>query len=420
MLRLSRIVREESIRRNLRDSVFRFVDACQIEDSNYAFASTPVGPETLYASCFATMILHYLGHLQDLECNQYKEWSKYMNTYQDQKTGLFVGPEIIPEELNNRKHDWEHVTMHLTAHVLPALHLLGGRPTYPLSFAHRFVDLSYLQTWLDARDWKEAWWEGNNLLFIGQFLIFLRDFEGITRAQDAINLYFNWLDQQVDPKTGLWGTNGHCSNFKAMCGGYHQLLVYYYENHTICNPERLIDTVLSLQHWDGGFNPTGGGGACEDIDAVDILVNMYKQVDYRSPEIRCALRRALQSILQKQMNDGGFVYRLNTPFVHMGIHKTRSPANVSNMFSTWFRIHTLALISEVLIDEAIAQFNWQFNDTCSMGWHRKWDKMQHQLSAAERMIDLLCNKKHQMTLLSKACYKKLKRAASRVRKAKDK
>jgi hypothetical protein len=414
------IVREESIRRNFRDSIIRFVDACQIEDSKYAFASTPVGPETLYASCFATMIFHYLGRLQDFELDGCKEWAKYITAYQDEKTGLFIGPEIVPEELNNRKHDWEHVTMHLTAHVLPALHLLGGRPTYPLSFAQRFVDISYLQSWLDARDWKEAWWEGNNLLFIGQFLIFLRDFEGITRAQDAINLYFDWLDQQVDPQTGLWGSNGYCSNFKAMCGGYHQLLVYYFEQRPVRYPERLVDTVLALQHWDGGFCPTGGGGACEDVDAIDILVNMYKQANYRRSEIRQALRRALRSILQKQMRDGGFVYRLNQDFVHMGIRRTRSAANVSNMFSTWFRIHTLALISEVLIDEAIAQFNWQFNDTCSMGWHRKWDKMQHQLSAAERMIDLLCNKKHQMTLLSKACYKKLKRAASRVRKAKDK
>lgn len=397
------------------NKVLNFVQSCRIESSKYAFSSAPGGPETLYASCFAAMILHYLGHLQDLERAEPTEWAEYINAYQDEKTGLFVGPEIVQGELNSRKYDLENVTMHLTAHVLPALHLLGGRPACPLSFAHRFVDLSYLQSWLEARNWKEAWWEGNNLLFIGQFLIYLRDFEGITKAQDAINFYFDWLDQQVDPQTGLWGTNGYCSNFKAMCGGYHQLLVYYYENHPVHYREQLIDTVLALQHRDGGFSPTGGGGACEDVDAIDILVNLYKQLDYRRPKIRRTARRALRSILQKQLPDGGFVYRLNEPFIHLGITKTKSPANVSNMFSTWFRIHTLALISEVLTDQPIAQFNWQFNDTCSMGWHRKWDKAVHQVSMAEQVVEWFSYNKHDMKRLGKRCYNKLRRVASKAK-----
>ena len=367
-------------------NVQAFVNMCRCSNKGQ-FASRPDGTETLYASSFAVMIWHYLGRLQGL-CEEERDiWINYLSGFQDPQSGLFIGPEVVPGELTSLKHNYEHVTMHLTAHVLPALHLLGGRPMYPLRFAHRFLDRTYLQDWLKARDWKNAWLEGNNLLFVGQFLVYLRDFEDIVQAGEALDLYFHWLDEEQDPDTGLWGTNGYCSNFVAMCGGYHQLLMYYYCNRPIRYRKRLVDVVLDLQHPDGGFHPKGGGGACEDVDAVDILVNMYKQIDYRRPVIRRALRRALGNVLRKQMLDGGFVSRLNEDFMHMGIKKTHSPPNVSNMFATWFRIHTLVLIGEILTDEHIGQSNGRFNHICSMGWHSAWDRSRHRLTAWDRWVE---------------------------------
>ena len=113
----------------------------------------------------------------------------------------------------------------------------------------------------------------------------------------------------------------------------------------------MIDTVLGLQHLDGGFNPCGNAGACEDVDSVDILVNLYKRFDYRRGDIRFGLKRCLRHILSTQNPDGGFPYSLNCAQSHMGIPGTQAPANVSTTFSTWFRIHTLALIAEILPEE---------------------------------------------------------------------
>ena len=310
------------------------------------------------------------------------------------KTGRFIGQEITEGELTSSTHDWDHITMHLTAHVLPALDLLGTKPKRPLFFSHKFLHLSTLQKWLDRRDWINAWLEGNNLLFILQFLVHLRDKENLLDAQKSLDVIFDWLNKNVDPKTGLWGTNGYCSTFVAMCGGYHQLLAYYHENKPIQYSERLIDSTLSLQHLDGGFSPNGGGGACEDADAVDILVNLYKRIDYKRPQIRSALRKTLQSVLEKHMPDGGFVYNLNRPFMHMGIKRTASIPSQSNMFATWFRTHTIALISEILIDEPIIRFEWKFNTVLSMGWHRKWDKNKHLVTSNDRKKGVVClNKK---------------------------
>lgn len=344
----------------------------------------PGGAITLYSSCFAAMTLHYLGELEAFGKSGLHAWAEFIASWQEEQTGYFLGPEVVLDELSSPKHDYEHVAMHLTAHALPALGLLGETPRNPLRFAHPFLDHRHLQDWLGRRNWNDAWLEGNNLLFIGQFLVHLRDVEGRKEAGAAIRHYFEWLDSRLDPRTGLWGTDGHCSRFTAMCGGYHQLLIYYHEQQEVRYKERLVDTVLSLQHPDGGFHPKGGGGACEDVDAVDILVNMYKRTSYRRAEIRIALRKALRSILGKQMPDGGFVYRIGEPFVHMGIRKTESPMNTSNLFATWFRIHAIALIAEVLIDHPVSSVEWRFNDRCSMGWHRPWNKEAHRVSSYGR------------------------------------
>jgi len=369
------------------EDTLRFVESCRINPAEWRFASSTGGEETLYASTFACMIFQYVGHLQSFSASQKQEWAEYLNSWQDPDSGYFMGPELVPEEIKSRKHSFEHVSQHLAAHVLPALSLLDAAPKYPLTFAHIFLDLDYLQKWLEARDWRDAWLEGNNLIFVGQFLIHLRDVENISVAQPALDLYFDWLDKHIDPATGLWGSNGYCSPVAALYGGYHQLIAYYYENRPVQYPERLIDVALSLQHADGGFHPDGGGGACEDTDTVDILVNMYKQTNYKHLHIRIALRRGLRHILQRRMPDGGFVYRLDKPFVHMGIQKTQSPANRSNLFPTWFRIHTIALISEILTDEPAIQWDWQFNNSCSMGWHRTWNKTTHRLSLQDRRAE---------------------------------
>jgi hypothetical protein len=287
--------------------------------------------------------------------------------------------------MQSRKHSFEHIACHLTAHALPALDLLGFKPGYPLAFANRFIEPPALSTWLSERDWSDAWLEGNNLLFIGQFLLYLKNVDGVNEAEWAFNQLMNWLDYQVDPETGLWGTNGYCSIPAAVYGGYHQLLLYYYTDREIRSAERLVDTVLKLQHEDGGFHPSGGGGACEDIDAIDILVNLYKKVDHRRPAIRVSLRKALTHILRMQMNDGGFVYRMDQPFIHMGIKRTASAANVSNLFPTWFRIHSLALLGEVLTDTPTSNLELSFNRQLSMGWHRSWNKAEHRLGYIHRM-----------------------------------
>ena len=328
------------------------------------------GQATLYSSCFAVMALHTLGLLADVEEKTIEDWGEYIGRWQDPETGLFAGPELVgPDALASGAHDREHVSMHLTAHALPALHLLGRRPSHPLAFAHRFTSCDELRTWLDARDWANAWLEGNNLLFVGQLLVWLRDHESCSGAQDALKLYFEWLDREQDPRTGLWGTDGHCDAYNAMYGGYHQLLAYYYCGHPVSHSDRIIDTVLRLQHQNGSFTPYGTGGTCEDVDGTDILANLHERTGYRPKAVRHALAKSMSNHLSHQVEGGGFVYRHSKPFTHMGIKASYTPPGEPDMFSTWFRVHALGVACQVMSDHPLSQLPWQFNSTCSMGWH---------------------------------------------------
>ena len=282
-----------------------------------------------------------------------------------------LGPELkgyVPSA--GIKHDLEHLTLHLTCTALGACQHFGVPVRHPLRDARRFCDTDYLDNWLERRDLKDGWFEGNNILFVGQLLVWLRDVEGDRHARMALNRWFEWLDSHADLQTGLWGTDKGCSTAHSVYGSYHQLLVYYHEGHSVPNPKALIDVVLELQHSDGGFNPNGNGGACEDVDCVDILTNLYKRVTYRRPEIRNALRRCIEHILFTQNDDGGFPYNRDHPQSHMGIPATKAQANESTTFSTWFRIHTLALCAEILPDHsALNKQRFHFSKMLSMGWH---------------------------------------------------
>ena len=329
----------------------------------------PGGQVCLYASCYAAMALYYAGQLQVLSQAERTAWCEYINSWQDPETGYFLGPELSTKEFAFPGHDYAYVRLHLLIHVLPAIEILGGRPLSPMKFARQFIDLDFLKIWLTGRDWRQAWLEGNKLLCLGQLLVYLRDKEHLVDAQRALDYYFDWLDARVDSATGLWGTNGYCDTYTALYGAAHQLIVYYACGRPVKFPNKIVDTVLSLQQNDGSFSPTPGGGACEDVDAILTLVELVKQTGYRVGDVRLALRRALPHILRQQGTDGGFVYRWGRSYMQGGVLRAFVPSNTTDIFSTWYRLHTLALLNQVIDTPTPEKGLWQFNKSCSMGWH---------------------------------------------------
>jgi hypothetical protein len=367
-------------------------------------SSVPGGNATLYGTCYSALAKDYLQSNSDLS----EQCRAYLVRHQDPESGLMIGPELQSYHPSpSAVHDREHLILHLTCAALPTFQHFGLQPKYEIRAAHPFCELDFLNAWLDKRDLRSAWLEGNNLLFVGQLLVYLRDVERRVDAQPALDLWFRWLDHNLDPATNLWGTDSGCLDAEAVYGGYHQFLVYYHEGHSIMNPRGLIDTVLGLQHWDGGFSPTGNGGACEDVDSVDILVNLYKRCAYRRAEIRNALTRCVNHILRSQSVDGGFPYNRDCEQSHMGIPDTAAPANTSTTFATWFRIHTLALCAEIVPDHpALRGIQFRFSRSLSMGWHASPDSWKLHVSNNQKIQEL--------SLVPVACLAQLPWSARRI------
>lgn len=371
-----------SIDEHWTDGVRRYLAGCY-DPGTGGWTSTPAGAVTLYGTCYALMSRRWLGERSPLT----PLTRDFILGGQDAATGYFIGPELRSwSPPAGSTHDREHLMLHLTCSaVLPVLNEHGLEPGAPLHCARAFLGPDFLLAWLERRDLRAAWLEGNNILFAGQLILYMRDHGEPERGAQALRIWFEWLDRSIDPATGLWGSDRGCSTFEAMCGGYHQLLLYYYEKYPIRYPQALVDTTLALQHSDGGFALELGGGACEEVDAVDILVNLYKLHDYRRPDIRRSLRRCLRLLLSLQNPDGGFPYSATRAASHMNLPGTHSPPGGSATFPTFFRLHTLALIAQILTDEPAFQGReLGFNIAPSMGWHRSWDLAFHALTAADR------------------------------------
>lgn len=128
---------------------------------------------------------------------------------------------------------------------------------------------------------------------------------------------------------------------------YHLFRLFFYDHETIPNAEKIIDITLSSQKKYGGFGEKQNSSACEDIDAIDILVYLSRQSNYRKDDITKALRHAFVFILSNQNDDGGFVFRRDEPFWY-GSDIMSSKKNESALFPTWFRTLSLAYICDYL------------------------------------------------------------------------
>jgi hypothetical protein len=251
----------------------------------------------------------------------------------------------------------------MTNHIYAALTSLGGVAPRPLALLEPFYrEEIRVEDWLACRNWDLSWSVGNEVLNLGTFLLYARDFHHEPRAGKLITRLLDWLDRYQEPQTGYWGTDclSPVGKRQAMCGAYHEYILYAYEGRPIPKLENVIDATLSLQNPGGGFGCDGKSGACEDIDAAFIFANAYYMTEYRREDIHRSMAAVLPAILDHQNPDGGFVYLRGKPYQY-GVEQMSSDADQSCMFPTWFRFLSLAVIGQILTDQEVGEFSWRFN-----------------------------------------------------------
>ena len=395
---------------DLKDQVLSWLQT--MHDKNgpvWAYHMNAGADITVYTSCFAVYIHHLFNNIKNLSTEKRSEWLNYIQSFQNEKTGLFIDPDAT-ERIVDPTHDEEHLSRELTSFCLSAIEVLGGKPDYPLRFLDVWKDEVPLTSWLDNLDWENPWNSGNKVMFLAICFAYNYEHFGDEKSRAALDVWFDWMDKYQNPKTGFWGTSRDSDYFRGMGGFYHQFLIYEYFDRDVKYAEQVVDRLLFLQQQDGLYFPGQGGASCDDIDAISPLVHFYHKLNYRRENIRASLRRSLSAILKNQNSDGGFCWsnrrRLklseywklifsifqhrdpyywyiinrrgirnhmkkilrNIPPIRLGWTRIGRTLWNSSLFDTWFRCLTIAKICTVLTDEPYASLDWQFCSTPGLGW----------------------------------------------------
>ena len=401
----------------LKQRVLIWLESTRGKDALYGTYKMSSSTEaTLFSSCFAVFLRELYNDLQNITSRQRQEWIDLISGWQDAETGFFIDPRLKNEGLFSehlgKDHDWAYVTWQSTCFCLSALKALGGEIRYPFKFLNEWRGPDKVTSWLESLDWKRGTWTaGNVAMFLGVCLITDYEMNRDQRTKEALEAFFAWHDKFQDPRTGFWGTNYGTPLYIGLFGAMHQYLLYYYMNRPLKYMERIVDNALLIQQPDGLFSVVGGGGACEDLDAVDTLVNMYQRIDYRRNDIQKALEKVLVATVNSQNEDGGFPWAKrhhfgikdwlriglsfklgfnhwyssskeavlkqtilwNRPLRPLGWTKTPIPVAESYIFPTWFRSLTLALISQVLPENPYSQIEWGFLSAPGLGYFARVD-----------------------------------------------
>lgn len=315
----------------------------------------------LYASIYALLIRHLLGELRNMSTTQKDNWASYINSYQG-ADGMYRDP-VIANTIAESEDWWGW--RHLTLHALMALSALGSKPRYYLEFVSLIDTASKARNWLSSLDWgARTSFTSNTVQNFCAAMQYARDFQGADHLEAPVKEILAGLRERCCPATGLWG-NGiddpRAALSEGVQAGYHFWLLFWYDRMDVPFPEKAFDSILRLQNRLGGFGLTHvNTSACQDIDGLDPLVRLAFSLK-KEEQIHATVRRSLEWIASNFNDDGGAVFQRYASFVY-GHELMSSKPNESTLFSTWFRLLSIAIGCQLVktVDPTFAGIHWDF------------------------------------------------------------
>lgn len=376
------------------------------------FRFSPQSPVCLVGSCCAALASETLGTLSDWSAEEIEAWAHYIQSFQH-GDGWFEDPHLQP--VKGHVLDSTYLRGHATFLATMALDALGQRPHRRLEFLDAWRDDTALYDWIDHFDWNNPWRESNWVEWIGYWLLAESEIttDDVPLPKERFPVGFaglmQWLEDHQDRATGFWGNppyGGSKRTLHQMAAAYHHYVFYYASGQSLRFKDRIVDHTLALQQPDGLFAlGRTGGGPCEDLDAIDILANMYRLADYRRGDIQEALKKALAALLRNQRADGAFVYASDSdslgslppllrtvfrPWHHPGPRSRlralrqyasgsaqcyaqcphlRFKTKAGDMFSQWFRPLAIAIAASALgQDRSPVWWHFGFRRQITQGW----------------------------------------------------
>jgi hypothetical protein len=246
-------------------------------------------------------------------------------------------------------------------------------------------------------------------MFVAIFLTHEYEKTKNTSVCDLVQSWFSDFNETQNPSSGFWGDSRRKRYYSGFQNAFHQFVIYHYWKESLQYSEKIVDSVLMLQDRDGFFAPSPGGGGCWDFDAADILIHCGYERGYRAEDVRGALMRLFNAILDSQNQDGGFCEsrqrsqsvvnvllprNLRTIFsgykpsvIYWKLRASLSNARTSreklythwteegrfwhqsDLWDTWFRCLALAEIDTTLnLEPSQDKKNWNFQKCIGLGY----------------------------------------------------
>ena len=396
-----------------KQKIIKFIKTLYNKRDGSFFFSPKNKVANLYSTCFTVLTLDLISELKTYPKKERERITNYIKSFQHKETGLFIDAKTTTKFTSHNK---EYVYHQITDFSIMALQSLNSKPKYKLNFLENYKDVIYLKKWLNGLNWKNPWLVSNNIMFILNFLIYDQEIFG-AKNQEYINFIMQWFDKNQDPKTGYWNLGNNITYHNQMAGAYHFLFFYTYLKNKPNHLEQVIESTLRIQDFDGLFSYAGGGGSCDDLDAIDLLCRATFYTNYRKEDIRKALQKSHRALWNNQNKDGGFcwakrekidkkkiIFSINLKLLFgvsvmdfisnlkskifnqievlffknrltwkfSGLNKMEIKLSDSDIFSTWFRLLAIALIEETFseIYDYKKTFNWNMRKKPSLGYYR--------------------------------------------------
>ena len=374
---------------NLRTNCIRYIETQTARKDDYVIAKFNKNSQAdLLSTCFAVLCLSLLD-----EKDKISKYLDYILACQ-QEDGYFFDQSFNEKDLLSN-HDKSYLLLQFSYFSMLALSTMNINPKYSLGFLTPYHDAAYMQEWLKNLNWACPWLESNNVMFISCLLAHDKNF---SNSKEVMDVFFQTLDEKQNKNTGLWGDDEKAI-LEGVAGAYHFLIPYYFYKKNINYQDNIIDNTLSLLSPDYLFTEEGGGGACEDLDALDILCKLTGLSSYRKNDIEYVLNKSLIALMCCQNQDGGFSYRFNpfsmnlkslsfldstvwkvyvsnmlnflqkrwhynSTWYFSGWKKMPFPLHKSDLWATYARLVSIATISDILKLE----LKWNFLTVPGIGW----------------------------------------------------
>ena len=336
-----------------KEMVLSFVASMKADTPFEYYYSASVNQPNIYNCVYACMLYGLFDEASKLTVEEKQAWVDYFNKFQNPDDGLFYDERIDGEVFRTRS--WWGVE-HLCPHIINAYAVLGAHPQYEFTWVKKYYDLDVLKALLDECDWNSAIPDANDIdnriMNLGVILQYQRDIWHDKQAAKAVDYLEKYLRERLNPETGMWGAydvNDPAQLARMIQFSYHLYRIFIYDKEKLLSPERMIDLIIRSQNKYGGFGYSLNSSACEDIDAIDLLIYASNQTDYRKVDVYRTLALAQVFIFANQNVDGGSVFRRDEAFEY-GHELLYSAKNQSGMFPTWFRALSIAYIAQFMGD----------------------------------------------------------------------